>query len=475
MTNAVVVGSGPNGLAAALTLAERGVDVRVLEAGDRIGGGTRTSELTVPGLLHDECSAFHPTGAASPYFRSLGLEELGLRWLWPEVQLAHPLDGGRAALLWQDTGRTAAGLGVDGPSWDRLVGRIARSFDDLAGDVFRPVLHVPGHPLALAHFGIHALLPATWLARRWRTEEARALFGGVAAHKFGSLTGPFSSAAGLMLAAAGHAHGWPVAEGGSEALATALAAKLEKTGGTIETGVHVSDVRELDAADLLLLDTTPEAAVRILGDRLPTRTRRAYRRFRHGPAAFKVDLAIEGDIPWTNPDVLRAGTVHLGGTLEEMARAEGRTARGRMPDRPFVLLGQQYLTDPSRSGGGSGLNPVYAYAHVPHGWPGDATAAVVAQVERFAPGFGARVREVHVRGPERLAAHNENYVGGDIGAGATDGAQVVMRPRVAVNPYATGVRGVFLCSASTPPGGGVHGMCGHNAALAALRELEGAA
>ncbi|KQZ68577.1 phytoene desaturase family protein [Nocardioides sp. Root151] len=473
MTNAVVVGSGPNGLAAALTLAERGVDVRVLEARDRVGGGTLTSELTVPGLLHDECAAFHPTGVGSPYFQQLGLEELGLRWLWPEIQLAHPLDGGGAGLLWRDVGRTAAGLGVDGPAWQRLFGRTSRNFDALATDVFRPIAHVPKHPFKLAHFGLHSLLPAPWAVRRWKTEEARALFGGMAAHKFGSLTTPLSASVGLMLGAAAHAYGWPVAEGGTESITRALVAKLEHAGARIETGVRVMSYDELGDPDILIFDTAPDAVARIMGDQLPSGTRKAYQRYRFGPAAFKVDYAIEGDIPWANPDVLRAGTVHLGGTLEEIVASEAKVGRGEMPDLPFVLLGQQYLVDPLRSGGDSGLNPIYAYAHVPNAWTGDATKAITAQIERFAPGFRDRVRHVHVRDTAGLEAHNANYVGGDISAGANSGLQLVMRPRIARNPYSTGVPGVFICSASTPPGGGVHGMGGHNAALSALRGLSG--
>ncbi|WP_067440305.1 phytoene desaturase family protein [Nocardioides jensenii] len=470
MTDAVVVGSGPNGLAAAITLADHGVDVRVLEAKERVGGGTLTSELTVPGLLHDECAAFHPTGVGSPYFQTLGLEEFGLRWLWPEIQLAHPLDGGRTALLWQDVGRTATGLGADGPAWNGLFERAARTFDDLAADVFRSITHVPEHPLELARFGLRSLWPVPWVARRWQSDEARALFAGMAAHKFGSLTSPLSASVGLMLGAAAHAYGWPVAEGGTESITRALVGRLELTGGRIETGVRVTSYDDLGEPDILILDTAPDAVVRIMGDRLPSRTRRAYRRHRFGPAAFKVDYAIEGDIPWENPEVLKAGTVHLGGTLEEIVMNEAKVGRGEMPDLPFVLLGQQYLVDPLRSGGESGLNPVYAYAHVPHAWPGDASESVTAQIERFAPGFRDTVRHVHVRDPAGLQAHNANYVGGDISTGANDGLQLVMRPRVARNPYSTGVPGVFICSSATPPGAGVHGMGGRNAALSALEE-----
>ncbi|MGZ8771040.1 MAG: phytoene desaturase family protein, partial [Aeromicrobium sp.] len=469
MTNAVVVGSGPNGLAAALTLARQGIEVRVLEAHDRIGGGTRSTENTVPGMIHDDCSAFHPTGVASPFIQSLGLEEYGLKWLWPEIELAHPLDGGRAGLLWRNVHRTAEGLGVDGRAWTGLFGRVARNFDALTEDVFRPIIHIPSHPFKLAHFGLNALLPATWTVRRWKTPEARALFGGIAAHAFGRLDTPLSSSVGLMLGAAAHAYGWPVAEGGSRAITDAMAAKLTDLGGTIETGVHVTSVADLGNPDILMLDVAPDSAARIMGDRLPARIQRSYGRYKFGPGAYKVDFAIEGDIPWTNADVGRAGTVHLGGTFEQIAHIEAQTVRGEMPLQPFTLLGQQYLADPSRSAGG--LNPIYAYAHVPNGYDGDATEAIVAQIERFAPGFRSRIRHAFVRNVADLEAYNANYVGGDISAGANDIRQITMRPRIALNPYKTGVPGVYLCSSSTPPGAGVHGMCGFNAATSALGYL----
>lgn len=470
MTNAVVVGSGPNGLAAALTLAQRGIRVRVLEAHDTIGGGTRSSEHSVPGMIHDDCSAFHPTGVASPFFESMGLEAYGLKWLWPEIELAHPLDGGSAGLLWRDVDRTAAGLGADGPDWAKLFGPVSRNFDALAEDVFRPILHIPRHPFKLAHFGLNALLPATWTARRWKTPEARALFGGIAAHVFGTLNTPLSSSVGLMLGAAAHAYGWPVAEGGSRAISDAMAAKLAELGGTIETGVTVTSAADLGNPDVLMLDVAPDSAARIMGERLPRRIRRSYARYKFGPAAYKVDFAIEGDIPWANPDVGRAGTVHLGGTIEQVAHIEALTVRGEMPRQPFTLLGQQYLADPSRSAGG--LNPIYAYAHVPHGYSGDATESMVAQIERFAPGFRGRIRHTFVRNVADLEAYNPNYVGGDISAGANNIRQITMRPRIALNPYETGAPGVYLCSSSTPPGAGVHGMCGFNAATSALAYLD---
>ncbi|MFE3291372.1 phytoene desaturase family protein [Rhodococcus sp. NPDC059234] len=469
MTTAVVVGSGPNGLAAAVHLARHGVDVQVLEAADTIGGGTRSGELTVPGLLHDECSAFHPMGAGSPYLQTLGLERYGLSWRWPEIDCAHPLDSGDAGLLYRSVVTTADGLGADGPRWQRMFGGLAVGFDDLAADLMRPIANVPRHPLRLASFGPRALLPATATAKWWRTDKARALFGGVAAHAYYRLDRPATSAVGLMIVAAGHRYGWPVAEGGSQSIAAALAAMLTDRGGKITTGVRVRSAADIPPADVVLLDLAPAAALEILGDRVPARVARAYRRFRHGAGAFKVDFAVEGGVPWTDPACGRAGTVHLGGGFAEVARAERDVTAGRMPQRPFVLLGQQYLADPTRSKGN--LHPVYAYAHVPHGYTGDATEAIVAQVERFAPGFRDRIVAAVSSGPARLAESNPNYVGGDIIGGANTETQVVLRPRVALDPYRTGVPGVFLCSASTPPGAGAHAMCGYNAAESALRHL----
>jgi phytoene dehydrogenase-like protein len=468
MSNAVVVGAGPNGLAAALTLARQGVQVTVLEAADEIGGGTRTSELT-PGPLHDHCSAVHPMGLGSPFLRTLDLERYGLRWRWPEVDLAHPLDGGTAGVMVRSLARTAAGLGVDGRAWTRLFGPLTDGFDALTQDLMRPVVHVPKHPFRLARFGLQALLPAGVVARRFGSDEARALFAGVAAHAFHPLERPTSAAVGLMLIAAGHRFGWPVAEGGSRAITDAMAKMLTDWGGTIETGVRVRSLDELPPADVVMLDLAPSGVVAVAGDRLPRRVRAAYGRFQHGPGAFKVDLAVEGGIPWTNDACRQAGTVHVGGTFEEVALAERDIFRGRMPERPFVLVGQQYLADPTRSSGN--VHPVWTYAHVPHGYPGDATEAILAQIERFAPGVRERIVDMSVRSTTAMAAYNPNYVGGDIITGANTALQVAIRPRVALDPYSTGIPGVFICSAATPPGAGVHGMCGFNAASSALKSL----
>ncbi|MGB3486341.1 MAG: NAD(P)/FAD-dependent oxidoreductase [Mycobacterium sp.] len=470
MSTAVVVGSGPNGLAAALTLAERGVDVTVLEAADTLGGGTRTSELTLPGLRHDDCSAIHTMTAASPFIQSQSLEDYGLRWRYPDVDLAHPFDDGSAATLHTSIGDTADQFSRrDGNAWRRIFGPLSRNFDALRDDVFRPIVHLPRHPIKLGTFGVQALMPATALARAWRGEPARALFMGVAAHVYYPLTRPSSASVGLMITAAGHRYGWPVAEGGSAAIAAAMVRRLTDLGGKTETGVFVDSLTQLPNTDIVIFDLAPRAVADIAGDALPGRVHRAFRRYRHGAAAFKIDLAIDGDIPWTNEACRRAGTVHVAGTVDEIVAAEREVARGMMPGRPFVLVCQQYLADPTRSA--DGRNPIWAYAHVPHGYPGDATEAILAQIERFAPGFRRHVVKIHRRGPAALAAHNPNYVGGDIATGRNDPKQILIRPRLAVDPYSTGVPGMYICSAATPPGVGAHGMCGHNAARSALRHL----
>lgn len=474
MTSAVVVGSGPNGLAAAIRLAQAGVSVTVLEAADRPGGGMRTSELGAAGVLHDDCSAFHPTGIVSPFMRSLPLEEFGLEWRWPELDLVHPLDDGSAGVLSRHMERTVASLGRDGARWRRVFAPMADAMDDLISEVFQPALHLPRHPLTLGRFGVRAILPASLMIRWWRDEQARALFAGVAAHAFGKLTTPMSGSVGLMLTAVGHAAGWPVARGGSQAIAHALIGLLESLGGSVHTGVAVTGLDQLrdvsgSGPDIVMLDTAPAGALEIVGDRLPSRVRRAFRRYRYGPAVSKVDFVIDGDVPWTNEDARRAGTLHLGGCADHVIAAEGATARGRLPEQPFVLVGQQYLADRSRSSGR--LNPLWTYAHVPHGYPGDVTESVIRQIERFAPGFRDVIVETHVRTPAQFAAYNPNYVGGDIGAGANSMRQIVFRPRPALNPYALGVEGVYLCSAATPPGPGVHGMGGYNAAETALARL----
>jgi phytoene dehydrogenase-like protein len=357
VSNALVVGSGPNGLAAAVALARHRVAVTVLEAADAIGGGARSGEAILPGLLHDHCSAFHPMAVGSTFLSGLGLDRYGLRWRWPEIDCAHPLDGGDAGVLRRSIDDTVAGLGCDGPRWRLAFGAPAEKFDALAEDIMGPLLRMPKHPLTLARFGVPTVLPGSAFARLFRTERARALFGGVAAHTFRPLHYPMTSAIGLGIITAGHRHGWPVAAGGSRSITDALAALLSDLGGTIETGVRVDSASQLPPADVTIFDLAPRAVAATLGDRLPTRVARALRQFRHGPGAFKVDFAVEGGAPWTNPDARKAGTVHLGGTYPEIAATERDIHTGRMPDRPFVLVGQQYLADPGRSVGG--IHPLW--------------------------------------------------------------------------------------------------------------------
>jgi phytoene dehydrogenase-like protein len=466
---AVVVGSGPNGLAAAVELAAAGVEVTVLEASDEIGGGTRSGEGIVPGLLHDHCAAFHPMAPSSAFFRLRDLARHGLRWVRPEIDCVHPLDDGTAGVLRTSVAATAAGLGVDGARWRRLFEHNVADFEALAEDIMRPLVGVPRHPVKLARFGLPTLLPATVLARGFRTAQARALWAGIASHACQPLDRPLTSAIGLGIITGGHHNGWVVAQGGSGAIPHAMGALLAELGGTVETGVRIDRADQLPPADITIFDLTPESIARILGDRLPARTARRYREFRRSPGAFKVDFAVEGGVPWTNADAHRSGTVHLGGSFAETVAGERALARGQMPDRPFVLVGQQYLADPQRSVGD--VHPVYSYAHVPHGYTGDATEAIIGQFERYAPGFRDRVVGMAVRSTTEMAAYNPNFVGGDIITGAKDARQLVFGPRVAASPYSVGVPGMYQCSAATAPGPGAHGMCGYNAARFALARL----
>ncbi len=460
MPDAVVVGSGPNGLAAAVALAGRGVAVTVLEAADRIGGGTRTSEEPVTGTLHDECSAVHPMAALSPFLRGLGLERHGLEWCHPEVLVAHPLDDGTAGVLHRSLDDTVAGLSHrDGQRWRRLFSPLSSRLDDTLPDLLGPLLSLPAKPLHLARFALRAAPPAALLRLAWNDDAPQGLFLGIAAHVMHDLRHPLTSSVGTLLITAGHHVGWPVAKGGSQAITTALARLLVDLGGEIITSHPVTDLPE---ADLVLLDTSPRGAATILGDRLPPRVRRAYHRWRHGPGAFKVDFVVRGGVPWTAEPCRRAGTVHLGGSPAEVVRTATEVHRGTLPRDPFVLVGQQYLADPSRSAGD--LHPVWAYAHVPHGCTEDVTQRIIDQVERFAPGFSTRIVARTSKSTHDLTATNQNRIGGDILTGANTPWQIIARPRLTPNPYRTGVPGVYLCSAATPPGAGVHGMNGYHAA-----------
>ncbi|HSC04660.1 MAG TPA: NAD(P)/FAD-dependent oxidoreductase [Solirubrobacteraceae bacterium] len=469
MSDAIIVGSGPNGLSCAVALARSGVRVTVLEAAQTIGGGARSAELTLPGLVHDVCSAVHPMAVGSPFLRSLGLGRHGLEWRWPEVDCAHPLDDGSAGTMLHSIDATVQALGADGPAWSRTFGASAAAFDALADDLLRPVGHVPRHPIGLARFGMLAARPATALARRWRTPQARALFAGIAAHAMSPLGWPMSAAVGTALVCSAHAFGWAVARGGSQAITDSLVATLAEQRGAVHTGIRVGSLSELPSVDAVVLDLAPSRVADLAAGRLPTRVERAYRRYRHGPGAFKLDLAVEGGVPWTNQACRRAGTVHVGGSFEEVVAAERMVNRGRMPERPFVLVGQQYLADPGRSAGD--IHPVWAYAHVPAGFTGDAETAIIGHIERFAPGLRERIVARAVHSTTQIAADNESYIGGDIINGANTPWQVLVRPRLAVDPYRTGIPGVFICSAATPPGAGVHGMNGYHAAQSVLRWL----
>nr|WP_042185394.1 NAD(P)/FAD-dependent oxidoreductase [Kibdelosporangium sp. MJ126-NF4] len=470
MGTAVVVGSGPNGLAGAVELARNGMRVTVLEASDRIGGGTRTTEKLVDGTLHDECSAVHPMAALSPFLRGLELERYGLRWLHPAALLAHPLDDGECGVLRRSVEETASGFTrADGRRWQQVFGALAQNIDTTAHDLLGPFTRWPGHPVRLAQFGLRAAPPATLLSRAWRAPAVRGLFLGAAAHIMHDLRAPMTSSVATMLIAAGHRFGWPVAEGGSRAISDALAALLETLGGRVITGQRVTSLRDFPDADVVLLDTAPAAAADIVGHALPRRVDRAYRRWRHGPSAFKVDFVVREGVPWKNELCGQAGTVHLGGSPADVVRGARDVSRGVLPESLFVLVGQQYVADPSRSAGDA--HPVWAYAHVPHGYTGDATPLIVEQIERFAPGFSARVIASSSKDTEAIHSANANFVGGDILTGGNDLRQLLLRPRPALDPYYTGVPGVYLCSAATPPGAGVHGMNGYHAARRALAGL----
>ncbi|MBA2381486.1 MAG: NAD(P)/FAD-dependent oxidoreductase [Chloroflexi bacterium] len=466
--DAIVVGSGPNGLAAAITLARAGRSVHVYEAASTIGGGTRTAELTLPGFRHDVCSTILPLTLASPFFRSIDLAAHGVEIVQPDAPLAHALDGGRAALLERSVAATAEGLGPDGPAWRRLFGPLVADADKLGTELLRPVAHLPRHPIALTRFGLPALLPATALARlAFRGEEARALFAGLAAHSMVDLNRPLSASFGLVLGLYGHAAGWPMIRGGASGIATALAAELRGLGGTIETDRPIGSLDELSPARVIVLDTSPRAAIAIAGTRLPDRTRRIYERFRYGSGVFKVDWALDGPIPWRADGLRRAATVHLGGTVGEVAAAEREVARGGHPERPFVLCVQYAPWDDTRAP--SGKTTAWAYCHVPARSTVDMTARIETQVERFAPGFRDRILARSTRSPADMEAYDANYVGGDINAGVEDIRQLLFRPGPLRDPYWTGALGLYLCSSSTPPGGGVHGMSGYLAARSALR------
>ncbi|MDO8506610.1 MAG: NAD(P)/FAD-dependent oxidoreductase [Candidatus Limnocylindria bacterium] len=471
MPDAVVVGSGPNGLAAAISLARAGRSVTVYEAEHDIGGGARSAELTLPGFVHDVCSAFHPLGLVSPFFRTLRLSEHGLRWIQPPAPLAHPLDDGTAVMLEREVAETARDLGPDGDAYAALMAPLVSSWSDLYDEVLGPVIHLPRHPLLLARFGLTAMRSARSLTRRFKGERAAALVAGMAAHSFLPLEHPFTAAFALMLGVSGHAVGWPVARGGSGQIARALASELASLGGVVVADRRVQQIADLPTARAYLFDTSPAALEHIAADRLSPGYRRSLRRYRRGPGVFKLDYALDGAVPWRAADCLRAGTVHVGGAFDEIAASERAVWNGRHPERPFVLVGQQSLFDDTRAP--AGKHTLWAYCHVPNGSTMDMTERIEAQLERFAPGFRERVLKRTVSTPADLERRNANDAGGDISNGSHAGLQLLMRPRIALDPYASSARDIYLCSAATPPGGGVHGMCGYHAARSALRRALG--
>lgn len=466
--DAVVVGAGPNGLVAAVTLAEAGARVLLVEAADRIGGGLRTEEFTLPGYLHDVCATVLPMTLASPAFRTLRIESDGVEWAHPEIAAAHPLDDRPAALVYRDLDRTVEGFGEDGGRWRATIGATARS-SRLTDTLLAPLSFPPKAPFAAIRYGALGVWPAAWLGRAaYRTETARAAFAGMAAHSMLDLNAPITGGYGLLLAALAHQVGWPVVRGGSQRLADALADRLVKLGGEIATGTPVRSLSELPPARAVLLNLTPKQVIAIAGDTLPDGYRRRLAKYRYGPGVFKLDWALDGPMPWRDPDIGRAATVHLGGTAKEIVASERDVARGRHSERPFVLVVQPCVADPSRAP--AGKHTLWAYCHVPNGSTVDMTATIEAQIERYAPGFRDRVLARHTMGPAQMEEHNANLVGGDISAGTTDLRQFVARPVLSPRPWRTPVKGLYLCSSSTPPGPSVHGMGGWQAAKLALKD-----
>jgi phytoene dehydrogenase-like protein len=470
--DAVIVGAGPNGLAAAIELGRAGLRVRIVEASSTAGGGTRSAELTLPGFVHDVCSTSHPLGIASPFFRSLDLGRRGLAWVHPEAPMAHMLAPDRALVLERSVDETAAGLGHDGGAWRRLFSALVHDVDRLLPSLLGPVVRPPRHPVALARFGLPALLPATGLARlSFQEPAARALFAGLAAHSMVALGRPMTGSFGLVLGMLAHAVGWPFALGGSGRIAEALAAEADDLGVEIVTDSRVTSLADLPPARATLLDVTPRQVVGIAGDRLSARYRRSMSRFRYGPGIFKIDWALDGPIPWGDQAAGRAGTVHVGGTMADVTHWEAEVAAGRLGDRPFTIVVQASRFDASRAP--AGKHTAWAYCHVPNGSLVDMTSTIEAQVERYAPGFRDLVLARATKNSAELEAYDANYVGGDINGGIQDWRQLIFRPDLRWDPYRMPVDGMYLCSSSTPPGGGVHGMCGLHAARSALRRMDG--
>lgn len=466
--DAIVVGSGPNGLAAAITMQQAGLSVLLVEAKAEIGGGLRSAELTLPGFVHDVCSAIHPLAINSPFFKTLPLEQYGLQFIIPTIAAAHPFDGGTAAALHYSVEQTAQLLGDDKASYLRLMKPLVKSWPGISPDILGP-LRFPKRPFDMARFGLHAITSAAQLAKRFYTKEARGLWAGMAAHSMQPLSNATTSAIGLVLMIAGHLEGWPIPRGGSVAIANALASCFTALGGTIETNFYVRSLHQLPSAHAILFDVTPRQLLQIAGHTFSSLYKWQLRRYRYGMGVFKIDWALDEPIPFTATVCMQAGTIHLGNTLKEIAAAEQLTAAGKHPDKPFVLLAQQSLFDPSRAP--QGKHTAWAYCHVPNGSDEDMTERIEKQVERFAPGFKERILGRHVMNTAQMEAYNPNYIGGDINGGIIDVSQLFTRPALRLSPYKTSAKNIYICSSSTPPGGGVHGMCGYHAAKRALKDV----
>ena len=466
--DAIVVGSGPNGLSAAIALQQAGLSVLILEAKDTIGGGLRSAELTLPGFMHDICSAIHPLAAGSPFFNTLSLDQHGLEYIYPEMAAAHPFDDGTAAALSGSVEDTAATLGIDKETYVNLFTPLVKSWPGMVKDVLGP-LRFPKHPLDMAAFGVNALRSASSLVAKFKTKEARGLWGGMAAHSLQPLSNLSTSAFGLVLMTVGHLNGWPVPLGGSKQIANALASYFLSLGGKIETGMHVRSMADIPPSRTVLFDLTPKQILQIAGERFSSIYKWQLQRYRYGMGVFKIDWALDGPIPFTAPECHKAGTIHLGNTFEEIAKGEAQAAAGVLPEKPFVLLAQQSLFDSMRAP--EGKHTAWAYCHVPNGSEVNMTDAIERQVERFAPGFRDLILAKHTMNTREMEAYNPNYIGGDINGGVIDITQLFTRPALRSSPYRTSSKGIYICSSSTPPGGGVHGMCGYNAAKQVLKDI----
>jgi phytoene dehydrogenase-like protein len=466
--DAVIVGSGPNGLAAAIYLQQNGLSVLILEAKSEIGGGLRSAEVTLPGFTHDICSAIHPLAVGSPFFQQLPLADHGLEYIYPEIATAHPFDNGTAAVLKQSVTETAKLLGNDEHAYLNLIQPIVDDWPNIAADVLGP-LHYPKHPLAMAKFGLSALTSATHLSKRFKTEEAKGLLAGMAAHSMQPLSKITTSAAALVLMVNGHLKGWPIPKGGSNRIANALASYFISIGGKIETNTYVKSLDQLPSAHAVLFDISPKQLLQIAGHKFSSLYKWQLERYRYGMGVFKVDWALDGPIPFIAEECKKAGTIHIGNSIQEITNAEQQTWDGKHPEKPFVLLSQQSVFDATRAP--EGKHTAWAYCHVPNGSKMDMTNAIENQIERFSPGFKDRILAKHTMNPIQMEEYNPNYIGGDINGGVIDIGQLFTRPALRWSPYKTSAKGIYICSASTPPGGGVHGMCGYNAAKRVLKDI----